>query len=237
MRRNRFPPYRALLLSTVFALSGCTLGHYAIHEKEFMEEYKVSHSLVDAKTPSFDDFRIQIPTLGEITYNYKAGEFYSFKQFNLIVVVPINIGHYYFKEDGRFYHIEVHTSGDPTKREIDETTFNLKLKEGRESMISRLARAYQELDGLFAGSQDRYQGIDLRYTRSFDRSKVFLNGTATEISSSGESKVETAHTYALTIQSGLPVHYENKSDNGTDSFDIAYGNAELTLPELERARS
>ena len=97
---------RKILLLLPFLTLSLTACEKSIKEEEFNTQLaSIRETLTTGEDERLNDIHIN-NSLSTEAYNYKEGEYYSYKMFALILIVPITQGDYLWKEDGKFYHAE-----------------------------------------------------------------------------------------------------------------------------------
>ena len=229
----------ALTSVTSLVLTGCFLKK--LSQDEFLSRLDDVKGQLTLTNEKMNDIHIN-NKLNVNVYNYKEGEFYAYKMFALILIVPVTEGEYIYKQDGKFYQIKTHTdSKKDTKTEISEEQFNILMLERKQSMIDRLMMPVNTCEGLINGTTEQeYKSVKNTFKGSKKKlqfvSNVTFDVTTNEYNDETgvtEEKVEEKKgKFTITFESNLPKKYINKTDDGETTWDYCYGKAELNLPEI-----
>lgn len=168
-------------------------------------------------------------------YQYKEGEFYSYKMTAILLIVPIMQGTYTWKEDGKFYHAETHTDSKKDKLyEITEQQFNDYMVSHKAKILSELNAPVNLTETLLSEQHEGYTSVKNKYSKNMFSKDFKLSSTVTYQSSSysdgSEVTEEKTKTYTVQFSNFLPKTYSYKDGDSSGKTTYTYGKAEFTKP-------
>lgn len=182
--------------------------------------------------------------LSATAYNYKEGEFYSYKMFALLLIVPITSNEITWKdEDGKYYHYKQDSlTSTKTSSEITDEQFAANMTAHKAKIVSELLNPLSKAELLMTENVEEYKSINNKFTKNGLKNQYTLKSTCkyevrtnevydgdTLVSYDSEEKTDT-FTIVLNKE-GLPVTYTSKIDGSETKWTYNYGKAELNLPE------
>lgn len=221
-----------LTLSIPMLLTGCFSS--SISKDKYISKIDSAETMVNVDSPKIDDVNIHDKLSIEL-YNYKVGEFYSFRYFALALIVPISYGTYTWKENGKYYHAKKELTKDLVTTEITEQQFNEYMESHRVTISEKLKEPLRNVKSIIDGNSEVYTLKTAKYTSSmFSKDyKATLNSVYYEYDSASDSQVEREMVHTLTINNNLPKSYtsKEKKDGGSDNkWTYSYGKAKFTNP-------
>lgn len=239
-----------LLPLTTLLLTGCFDQN--ISKEDFAAKLEEINQNLNADNEKLKNCRAQ-SRLAIETYNYKEGEFYSYKYFALILIVPISYGSYTWKAEDGYYHFEDKAAGTDVKSTLDEEQFNLKMEGHKSTILGVFRKPYETAKALMNEDYLNYlqpEGI-FEYTVSY-ANKYTKNGNTYKIISTmtynynadhQESNDETVSMkYTITFKDNLPTKVETErkerdGDKSKDNWTYTYGNAAFSDPTASNSES
>ena len=163
-------------------------------------------------------------------YNYKEGEYYSYKMFAIILIVPIIDAKYVWKEDGKYFYAESHTDSKKDKlTEITEEQFNEKMAASKEKIRSELSWPVTMSESLMNGTST-YENVKNTYQYdSLNKTYVLTSKVQSKGQDESGSEVLKDSTITIKYKNNLPILYRSKGES-TTKWTYAYGKSELVKP-------
>ena len=231
-----------LALSSALLLAGCDKS---LSKEAFMDAYNQAKEYTQVTNTDIKNVHIQ-NKLGNESYNYKEGEFYSHKLFALLLIVPITTDVYTWKEDGKFYYAERHTDSKKNiDKEITEEQFNTYMEGFRVTLFAKLAEPFVLADNLLSDNQEGYKEVSNKYKKTFKGAYSLVSkvtneqeNTTYDENNNPVTTVETKTTnYNLEFKNNLPAKYYSKVDKSETTWTYTYGKAELKKPSTSSENS
>lgn len=205
--------------------------------QQSVKEEKFISMLDEVKTTlSSDDERLKdvkiYSNLNTEVYNYKEGEYYSYKMFALIIIVPITQGDYVWKEDGKYYHAETHTDSKKDRcTEITEEVFLSKMVAYKEKILNKLSEPLNTTYELMEGT-DKYESIKNHYQYdSLEKTYIFTSQVENKAIDESGSEILNKSTITIKYKNGLPILNRSKGES-TSKWTYSYGKSELVKPSI-----
>ena len=180
------------------------------------------------------------------SYNYKEGEFYAYKMFALILIVPVSEQDYTWKENGEYWHYSYNSVGNKkTLAKITETVFEQYMNVGKGKVTEYLLNPLLKAEQLMDENQVQYKSVSNKYKKNIFKDQYTLVSTAKEeiVTSHDEYNEETGEytpvidsteekttTFTIALKKSLPVKYTTKDDS-EQTWTYTYGDAEFTVPD------
>ena len=186
-------------------LTGCVSK--GISQDEFLPKKEASEAYLSDANNCPTDIHIQNKG-GVEKYDYKEGEFYTYRMFALILIVPVTSGTYTWKEDGKYYHAETHTDSKKNKKsEITEEQFNTYMLQHKAKIMSELNVPLARVNDLLNPNEEIYSSVDNKF--------YALGDTGWKMISKVSYVDENAKDAKITIEFNhdLPVKYTTKTDS------------------------
>lgn len=237
----KFKLLKLLPLSTL-VLTGCFDSN--LSQEKFQAHLDEVNANINADNEKLQDVHIN-SKLSIETYNYKEGEYFSYKYFALVLIVPISHGDYTWKEDGKFYnyHDDLINSQDKLT-ELTEEQFNERMVARKAQILAKLMEPVNQAQA-FINNQDslssQEEGGEDIIVESYSIYSQFKNSFSK--SYDGIYKMTTVATYnkenpnyntsdgdSKTFKfqfKDLPVRFD-KGKN--DYFKYSYGNSAFASP-------
>ncbi len=232
---------KLLPLSTL-VLTGCFDSN--LSQEKFQAQLDQVRTNINVNNEKLQDVHINSKLSIEV-YNYKEGEYFSYKYFALVLIIPISYGDYTWKEDGKFYnyHDDVINSQDKLT-ELTEEQFNERMVARKAQILAKLMEPVNQAQA-FINNQDslssQEEGGEDVIVESYSIYSQFKNSFSK--SYDGIYKMTTVATYnkenpnyntsdgdSKTFKfqfKDLPVRFD-KGKN--DYFKYSYGNSAFASP-------
>ena len=232
---------KLLPLSTL-VLTGCFDSN--LSQEKFQAQLDQVRTNINVNNEKLQDVHINSKLSIEV-YNYKEGEYFSYKYFALVLIIPISYGDYTWKEDGKFYnyHDDVINSQDKLT-ELTEEQFNERMAARKAQILAKLMEPVNQAQA-FINNQDslssQEEGGEDVVVESYSIYSQFKNSFSK--SYDGIYKMTTVATYykqepkyntsdgdSKTFKfqfKDLPVRFD-KGKN--DYFKYSYGNSAFSSP-------
>ena len=232
-KRRHFMKKAYLLLTLPLLLTGCFST--SVKKDKFQAVLQEAEKNVALDSNKLDDVRIH-NKLSVDLYNYKEGEFYSYRYFALILIVPVSHGEYTWKEDGKYYYAETFTDSKKNKTgEITEEQFNTRMAAHRLTIYQKINEPLNDADKILNDNYDEGYTVD-----NYKMSKEFLGSSyslkaeishlESDYSSGEEVKVKKTSTHTIKIKNGLPNTYTSKTDDSETKWTYEFGKASFSNP-------
>ena len=225
-------------LSAITLLSVASLILTGCFDKTISKE-KFEENLNDVKThltwenEDITDVHINSRLNIEV-YNYKEGEFFSYKYFAIALIVPISYGDYTWKDGDNYYHYHDDVIDSHDKLTVlSEESFNTYMAQHKATLISVLSKPVNACEDLMSEQPTLYDNVTCKYQQT--SKKVFrLNATGsyeTQDSSNPEQMVTKTAKVTIDFKDRLPIKYKytTKTDS-EDTWKYEYGSAAFAAP-------
>lgn len=224
------------LMSSIL-LTGC---QSSISKEKFLKVYDKAKVNCALDSSEYDNILIH-NQLSTSKYNYKAGEFYSYNTFALILIIPYIEGKYTWKEGDKYYHATTHTdSKKDTYVEINEEQFNAYMEAGRLEIYNMLNKFFTIGDYLLddeheeGSSPYEYKSVSNKYTynvfKKYTAVRSKATKTTTEYVDGSEVEKEMTDEYLLEFANDMPHYYYSKINDSETKWTYEYGKAKLNKP-------
>ena len=147
-------------------------------------------------------------------YNYKEGEFYSYRFFAVALIIPISYGDYTWKKGDKFYHYHDDIIDSQDKlTELSEEKFNEYMTSHKQTILTALMNPVVEAEDLMSEQPVTYKDVKCKYEQTYK--KVFrLSATGNyEAPDSSNPEQTVTQTAKITIEfkDKLPKKYTTKT--------------------------
>ncbi len=234
---KKYIPLSLLALSSI-VLTGCSQSKLKSQYSDMVQQGKAK--VTEVTNVKFHN------KLSVNSYNYKEGEFYAYKMFALVLIVPLSEQNYTWKEDGKFWHYTYNSIGNKKSlTEITETVFEQYMAAGKAKVVEELLNPLSKAETLMDENQTEYKSVSNKYKKNILNDQYTLTSTAKKevITSHDEYNEETGEystvidsteeqttKYTIVLKKGLPIKYSTKTDS-EQTWTYTYGNAEFTVPD------
>ena len=234
---------KLLPLSTL-VLTGCFDS--SISQEKFQAHLDEVRANINAENETSKDVHINSKLSIEV-YNYKEGEYYSFRYFAIALIIPISYGEYTWKEDGKFYnyHDALINSQDKLT-ELTEEQFNERMLGRKAEILSKLmepvnqAQAFINNQGVIISSsqeeggeetQPESESLYTQFKNTFSKSfegvyKMTTVATYNKENPNYNTSDGDSKTFKFQFKD-LPVRFD-KGKN--DYYKYSYGNSAFSSP-------
>ena len=227
--KNRF--LIPLLLVGSISLTSCAITFKTSKEKFLKSFESVETNLSSMEnTPSNvhinNNFNVNV-------YEYKEGEFFSYRLTAIILFIPIIQGKFTWKEDGKYYHAETHTdSSKNTFSEISEIEFNTYMEAHRQTIYDELRSTVDSVNALLDAEENgspQYSSVSNSYRKLLFGGVEFKSKVTT-----GDSEEPHQYQFTYDFKNGLPKTYIKKDldDKSSNKYVYKYGSARFTKPSV-----
>lgn len=200
----------------------------SISQEKFMDQYNATRENIALDSDNLDDVHMS-NKLSVTVIDYKEGEYYINTTFVMALIIPVIQKYYYWKEDGKFYHVEEHTiSSNNVDEEISEEQFNSYMTAGRAKVQSMLLEPFSACDNLMSDSPITYTNVTNKFTKSLNGTYKFASKMNYEAVEEGET-VTKDRKVTFTFKNNLPVKYTIKEDSES-YWNYSFGNSSLRKP-------
>ncbi len=239
-----------LLPLTTLLLTGCF--DQSISKEDFAAKLEEINQNLNVENEKLKNCRAQ-SRLGIETYNYKEGEYYSYKYFALILIIPVSYGSYTWKDDAGYHNFEDKSIGNDVKSELTEEEFNTKM-EGRKATILgvfrkpyEIAKALMDENYLNYLNPEGFFDYSLtyanKYTKNGNTYKIISTATYTYNADhqNGNDDVMSVK-YTITFKDNLPTKLETEKkerdgDKSKDHWKYSYSNSAFSDPTASSEQS
>jgi len=181
-------------------------------------------------------------------YNYKEGEFYSYRSFFTVILITTDVYDCVWGNDGKYYHAtrnKINGVGSESYNEITKDEFDSLMLEKKTTITEQLMipvnssrrlmreenpEGASEVYTSFKNSY-KYSQIDKKYSMT---SNVTYN---TPSKDNPEETIEAKKTLTFTYKNNLPSTFKTKDVNGkntsTQEWKYTYGKAEFYQPDVK----
>lgn len=217
-----------LLSIAAMALVGC--GDKKISQETFAAQLQDVKTHLTVNNDDITDVHIN-DTLSIEVYNYKEGEYSTYRYFAVALIIPISYGDYTWKEeDGRFYHYhdDIISSHDKWS-EITEEQFNDYMAAGKQKLLDTMMVPVLLAEGLMNGGTETYSNAKCTFYQTYK--KYFkLSATATyKTTDSSGQEVDANAKITLEFKDKLPTKFQTQKD-GKSTWKYTYGDSTFTRP-------
>lgn len=238
-----------LLPLTTLLLTGCFDAK--IKKEEFLEKLEGVNQALVLENDKLNDVHA-VSRLSIETYNYKKGEYYAYKYFALILIVPVSYGTYTWKDGDTYKYFDDKTIDSQDKKgEIDEATFNARMEGHANSVLKLLRNPYSIAkvlaeenaeNGLIFGMPEYYSvtSYSNKFTKKNSKGTFKITSTVTytfDEATYGTNDSDTlSETFTIEFnKDNLPVKYETekknrKGDKTKDNWTYSYGDSTFNDP-------
>lgn len=234
---KKYIPLSLLALSSI-VLTGCSQSKLKAQYGEMVQEGK--NKVAEVTNVKFHN------KLSVNSYNYKEGEFYAYKMFALILIVPVSEQNYTWKENGEYWHYTSNSIGNKkTLTKIDEETFNSMMAAHKATITAELLNPLLKAEQLMDENQTEYKSVSNKFKNNMFNGQSSLQSTAVKevVTSQDDCDAETGQCttvvdntteettkYTIALKKSLPVKYTVETDS-EQTWTYTYGNAEFTVPD------
>ena len=234
---KKYIPLSLLALSSI-VLTGCSQSKLKAQYGEMVQEGKAK--VAEVTNVKFHN------KLSVNSYNYKEGEFYAYKMFALILIVPVSEQDYTWKENGEYWNYTYNSVGNKKKlTKLTEEAFQQHMNIGKGKVTENLLNPLLKAEVLMDENQTQYKSVSNKYKKNILKDQYTLTSTVKEeiITSHDECDPETGVctpvvdsteektiTYTISLKKSLPVKFTTK-DESEQTWTYSYGDAEFTVPD------
>ena len=180
--------------------------------------------------------------LSVTTYNYKEGEFYSFKTFFAVILITTDQYDHVWSQDGEYYHAtrsKINGVGSESCDKITKEQFDSLLAAGKAKVQEELMKPVDSAKAMMSEVVEGYTSIKNSYEyNSMDKIYKMTSKTTYEAASSKdpEQKVQAEKTFIYSFKNSLPTSFKTKDKKegktSTEEWKYSYGKAEFTRPDV-----
>ena len=180
------------------------------------------------------------------SYNYKEGEFYSYRSFFTVILITTDVYDCVWGQDGKYYHAtrnKINGAGTETYKEITKDEFDSLMVEKKAKIAGELlapvifARQLMNEENK-EESSEKYKTFKNSYKYSRMESTYTMTSKLTydtPTKDNPEVMEEATKNVTFNFKNNLPTSYKTKdksaSNNSTQEWKYTYGKAEFYNPK------
>lgn len=212
-------------------LTGCSFSS-SLSKDKFSSKFDEVKENLKNNPPKDVTIRDKLSTT---VYQYKEGEFYSYKYFVIALIVPIDERNATWKEDGKFYHYSYNNlTKKETYAEISEETFKTYMADHKATIMSLIMEPINITDDLLNENKDAYKTVSNSYKKELLSNEFYIKSNVTYETINGDVKEEHDKTITIKYKDKLPLENTSKekvnNSTSTNTKKFTYGKAEFTKP-------
>jgi len=222
-------------LSVLLLLTSCAKSSKVeIKEEEMKEKYAALMASVSNFGSAFDDIRANQNQGFTYEYRYKKDEFYSFRDVALVIIVPINIQDFTWKENDKYYHCEIRLSDDRTyKKEITQEQYVSYMDKHRQSMKDLLMNPV-EIGNERINNQDKFKSVlnKCYYDKSIKQYRFESQATI----AGEEGQEDKTSVFIMWFDENRPYSYAEtiSGESGSTTWNFTYDATQFEQPSDPR---
>lgn len=180
--------------------------------------------------------------LSVTTYNYKEGEFYSFKSFFTIILVTTDQYDHVWSEEGKYYHAtrsKINGAGSESFNEVTKEEFDTLLATGKTKIQEELMKPVLSAKAMMSEISEEYTSIKNSYSyNTMEKTYKMTSKTTYEVpaNSDSEEKETVEKTFTYSFKNSLPTNFKTKekrnNKTSTEEWKYTFGKAEFTRPNV-----
>ena len=215
-----------LSLLSISSILLCGCNSKKLSQEEYQEELKGVQEALVIDNDKLDNVHIN-SRLNVEHYDYIEGEFYAYRQFALILIIPINMEDYTWKDGDKYYHYKATTANNGQKSEITKEQFDNYMATGRQTILNKLMEPYNlNLSMMSDETSDIYKDRVNTYSKQGSE----LNFKCVYNAVKSDETLEKT-TVNIKYKDFLPIKYTSKSKDSNTRWDYKYGSASFTFNE------
>lgn len=203
------------------------MGQKKLSKEEYQEELNKVQANLNLDNETLKNFHAN-NKLNVQHYDYVEGEFYAYRQFAIVLIIPINDENYTWKENDKYYHFTAGIKDDSKKlSEITKEQFDNYMLAGKQTLLNRISESYNLNMKLLDNSDETYLNKENTYTKS--GSSLTFKCKAEQYYGEELQKVNITINY----KDYLPTKMVIKGSS-TDEWTYKYGSASWNVPDHVR---